>query len=121
MLAHGICMTLCYIFSVVRSQMKLIFSLCRFQMITQITLFMMQIYMMHLLMREKTLRSHELYQNGWRRLCVTADLDAPLSSRTRSGSHSTSYVSDCYALAVSSLCDEPITFGEAQNWMVAII
>ena len=33
-------------------------------------------------------------------------LDAPLSSRTRSGSHGASYASDCYALAVSSMCDE---------------
>ena len=50
-------------------------------------------------------------------------LDAPLSSRTRSGS--VSYASDCYALAVSSLCDEnePVTFDEAQsskNWMAAM-
>ena len=44
-------------------------------------------------------------------------LDAPLSSRTRSCSHSVSYVSDCYALAISSLCDEskPVTFDEAQS------
>ena len=42
-------------------------------------------------------------------------LDAPLSSRTRFGSQHTSYAFDCYALAVSSLCDEdePITFKEA--------
>ena len=39
-------------------------------------------------------------------------LDAPMSSRTRSGSQHVSYVSNCYALAVSSLCDEeePVTF-----------
>ena len=49
-------------------------------------------------------------------------LDASFSSRTCSGS--VSYASDCYALAVSSLCDEnePVTFHEAQsseNWMAA--
>jgi len=32
-------------------------------------------------------------------------LDAPLSSRTHSGSHHASYASDCYTLAVSNLCD----------------
>ena len=44
-------------------------------------------------------------------------LDAPLSSRTRFGSQHTSYASDCYALAVSSLFDEdePITFDKALN------
>ena len=52
-------------------------------------------------------------------------LNAPLSSRTRSGSHSADYASDCYALAVSSMCDEEelVTFNEAQsskNWMVAM-
>ena len=52
-------------------------------------------------------------------------LDAPLSSRTRFGSQNTSYASDCYALAVSSLCDEdePVTFDEAQNsenWWAAM-
>ncbi|WP_129329885.1 hypothetical protein [Enterobacter cloacae complex sp. 4DZ1-17B1] len=42
-------------------------------------------------------------------------LDAPLSSRTRSGSRHASYASDCYALAVSSLHDveEPLSFDEA--------
>ena len=50
-------------------------------------------------------------------------LDAPLTSRPCSGS--ASYALDCYALAVSSLCDEnePVTFHEAQNsknWMVAM-
>ncbi len=52
-------------------------------------------------------------------------LDAPLSTRTRSGFQHGSYASDCYALAVSSLCDEdePVTFDEAQNlenWWAAI-
>ena len=52
-------------------------------------------------------------------------LDAPMSSRTRSGSQHVSYVSDCYALAVSSLCDEeePVTFNQAQNsenWLAAM-
>ena len=44
-------------------------------------------------------------------------LDALLSSRTHFGSQHTSYASDCYALAISSLCneDEPVTFDEAQN------
>ena len=44
-------------------------------------------------------------------------LDAPLSTRTRSGFQHGSYASDCYALAVSSLCDEeePLSFDEAQN------
>ena len=44
-------------------------------------------------------------------------LDAPMSSHTCLGSQHVSYVSDCYALAVSSLCDEeePVTFNEAQN------
>ena len=74
-------------------------------MITQISLFLMQIYMMQTLHDSK--------------------LDAPLSSRTRSGSHSASYVSDCYAFTLSSLCDEsePVTFDEAQNlenWMDAM-
>ena len=52
-------------------------------------------------------------------------LDAPLPSRTRHGSHDASYASDCYALAVSSMCDEeePVTFNEAENsknWMAAM-
>ena len=52
-------------------------------------------------------------------------LDAPLSSRTRFGSQNISYASDCYALAVSSLCDEdePVTFDEAhnlENWWAAM-
>ena len=52
-------------------------------------------------------------------------LDAPLSSRTRFGSQNTSYASECYVLAVSSLCDEdePVTFDEAQNsenWWAAM-
>jgi transposase InsO family protein len=52
-------------------------------------------------------------------------LDAPLSYRTRSGSHSASFASDCYAMAASSLCDEnePVSFDEAQNsenWMAAM-
>ena len=44
-------------------------------------------------------------------------LDAPLSSCTRLGSHHASYASDCYALAISNLCDveEPLSFDEAQN------
>ena len=33
-------------------------------------------------------------------------LDAPLSSRTRSGSHSADFASDSYALAVLNMCDE---------------
>ncbi|WP_219822517.1 hypothetical protein, partial [Enterobacter cloacae complex sp. 2DZ2F2B] len=52
-------------------------------------------------------------------------LDAPLSSRTRSGSCHSSYASHCYALAVSSLHDveEPLSFDEAQNsknWMASM-
>ena len=52
-------------------------------------------------------------------------LDAPLSRRTCSGSQHVSYASDCYALAVASLCDEeePVSFDEAQNsknWMAAM-
>ena len=52
-------------------------------------------------------------------------LDAPLSTRTHSGFQHGSYASDCYALAVSSLCDEeePLSFDEAQNsenWLVAM-
>ena len=52
-------------------------------------------------------------------------LDVPLSYRTRSGSHSASFASDCYAMAASSLCDEnePVSFDEAQNsenWMAAM-
>ncbi|MCO5581516.1 hypothetical protein L7F22_035401 [Adiantum nelumboides] len=52
-------------------------------------------------------------------------LDAPLSSRTCSGSRHASYASDCYALAVFSLHDveEPLSFDEAQNsknWMAAM-
>ncbi|MCO5597580.1 hypothetical protein L7F22_051659 [Adiantum nelumboides] len=52
-------------------------------------------------------------------------LDAPLSSRTRSGSCHASYTSDCYALAVSSLHDveKPLSLDEAQNsknWMAAM-
>lgn len=44
-------------------------------------------------------------------------LNAPLSSRTRSGSHSTDYVSNSYALAVSNMCDEeePLSYNEAHN------
>ena len=43
-------------------------------------------------------------------------LDAPLSTRTRLGFQHGSYASNCYALAVSSLCDEeePLSFDEAQ-------
>ena len=33
-------------------------------------------------------------------------LNVHLSSRTRSGSNSADYASDCYALAVSNMCDE---------------
>ena len=42
-------------------------------------------------------------------------LDAPLASHTCSSSHSASYTSNCYAFAVSSLCDEdePTSFEEA--------
>ena len=52
-------------------------------------------------------------------------LNAPLSSCTRSGSHSADYASDCYALAVSNMCDEeePVSYNEAQNfenWMTAM-
>ena len=52
-------------------------------------------------------------------------LDFPLSYRTRSGYHSASFASDCYAMAASSLCDEnePVSFDEAQNsknWMAAM-
>ena len=52
-------------------------------------------------------------------------LDAPLPSRTCHGSQRASYASDCYALTVSSICDEeePVTFNEAQNlenWMAAM-
>lgn len=43
--------------------------------------------------------------------------DAPMSSCTCSGFQHTSYASDCYAMAVSSMCDEeePLSFDEAQN------
>ena len=52
-------------------------------------------------------------------------LDAPMSSCTCSGSQHVSYVPDCYALVVSSLCDEeePVTFNQAQNsqnWLAAM-
>ena len=52
-------------------------------------------------------------------------LDAPLASCTCLGFHDASYASDCYALAVSSLCDEsePVTYEEAQSldfWMAAM-
>ena len=52
-------------------------------------------------------------------------LDAPLPSRTRHGSHDASYAPNCYALAVSSMCDEEelVTFNEAEkseNWMAAM-
>ena len=52
-------------------------------------------------------------------------LDAPMSSCTCSGSQHVSYVLDCYALAVSSLCNEEelVTFNEAQNsenWLAAM-
>ena len=42
-------------------------------------------------------------------------LNAPLSSHTRFGSHSADYASDCYALAVSNMCDEeePVSYNEA--------
>ena len=44
-------------------------------------------------------------------------LDAPLSTCTCFGSQHVSYASDCYALAVASLCDEEelVLFDEAQN------
>ena len=52
-------------------------------------------------------------------------IDAPKSSRTRSGFQHSSYASDCYALALSSMCDEeePLSFDEAQNsenWLAAM-
>ena len=52
-------------------------------------------------------------------------LDAPLPSHTRHGSQHASYASNCYALSVSSMCDEeePVTFNEAQNsknWMATM-
>ena len=52
-------------------------------------------------------------------------LNAPLSIRTCSGSHSADYASDCYALAVSNMCDEeePVSYNEAhnsKNWMTAM-
>ena len=52
-------------------------------------------------------------------------LNVPLSSCTCSGSHCTDYASDCYALAVSNMCDEeePVSYNEAQNfenWMTAM-
>ena len=49
------------------------FSLHRFQMRTQNSLFLMQMYMMHLLMRDKILRSHDQCQNGWCRPCMIAN------------------------------------------------
>ena len=52
-------------------------------------------------------------------------IDAPLSTHTHLGFKHGSYASDCYALAVSSLCDEeePLSFDEAknsENWLVAM-
>lgn len=52
-------------------------------------------------------------------------LDAPLSSRTCSGSHSADFASDCYALAISNMCvdKDPVSFNEAhnsKNWMAAM-
>ena len=80
---------------------------------------------MHLMKRGQKLRSQGQCQNGWCKLCMTYKLDAPLSTRTRFGSQHVSYASDCYALAVASLCDEeePVSFDEAQNsknWMAAM-
>ena len=42
-------------------------------------------------------------------------LNVPLSSHTRSGSHSADYASNCYALAVSNMCDEEgsVSYNEA--------
>ena len=70
------------------------------------------------------IESHGLYKNGWCRLCVRGNWTR-LCLVVLSGSHSASYVSHCYALAVSSLCDEfeRVTFDEAQNpenWMASI-
>ena len=44
-------------------------------------------------------------------------LDVPLPYRTRLGSHSAYFASNCYALAASSICDqtEPASFDESQN------
>ena len=52
-------------------------------------------------------------------------LDAPLPSHTFHGSHNASYALDCYALAISSMCDkeELVTFNEAENsknWMATM-
>ena len=52
-------------------------------------------------------------------------LNVTLSTRTRSGSHSVDYASNCYALAVSNMCDEeePVSYNEAhnsENWMTAM-
>ena len=45
-------------------------------------------------------------------------LDAPLSTRTCSGSHSADFALDSYDLVVSNMCDEeePVSFNEAQNF-----
>ena len=52
-------------------------------------------------------------------------IDAHISSCTHSSFQRTSYASDWYALAVSSMCDEeePLPFDEPQNpkkWLAAI-
>ena len=63
----------------------------------------------------------EICQNGFVQTLRDSKLDAPLSTRTRSGFQHGSYASDCYALVVSRVCDEDerVTFDEAQhskNW-----
>ena len=48
-------------------------------------------------------------------------LDVPLSYRTRSGSHSASFASNCYAMASSSLCDENERVSFDEDWYMVFM
>ena len=81
--------------------------------------------MMHLMKRGQKFRSQGQCQNGWCRLCVIVNWMHLFLLELVLVLKNVSYASDCYALAVASLCDEkePVSFDEAQNsenWMAAM-
>ena len=101
------------------AHLRHLLSLWKLLIMMQIIPFLMQTYMMHLLMRRQRLPKWLL------QTLQDSKLDVPLSYRTRTSCHSASFASDCYVMAASSLCDEnePVSFDEAQNsenWMAAM-
>ena len=77
-LAHGMCLIHCCLSLRVGHQMFVLlrhmFDLCRFLMMSQISPFLMQIYRMQFLMTWLKICRLEICQNGWCKLCVTANL-----------------------------------------------